>query len=434
MLRASILVAALCVTACGGASTRGSTQPANAPTGPVNPVPVDDAAFGKSLHKLLLDGAPTTDRTNLLVGVVRRQLVRAESRFAGGHVEAGLAALTGALYLTRTNELRPEMFEGAAPALRHAAREVARVGDEGRAIALYNMLRGSLPAGAERRDVESHLAALERWTTATRQPGTMQAVGADQRASAHRSLFETSPKTLTDARVATLVWINRSLEFNTEQAAPRSHFEREEAIEAFRARRAGGATLVALYLRHGDAAGALDAIERGDVSPVVPPPLRERIELLVDSPDPEIWWQLFQLYSRADAPDLPETALDPELARAAAWGAALELYRLEPNNLRSALGVAELLMRYQMSDAAPAVLHGALGRRRGTARAQPGPGAHPQRHHRPERNRRGRNGAADVRRVPADHRDGGRPRHGGPHPPDRRARSVRDGSDRDERR
>ena len=91
--------------------------------------------FAESTQHVLLDAA-SAERTNLLVGVVRHQLERAAERFRAGKREAGVAALTGAFYLTRAGEFRPEMIEGASMALMSAAAEMSRLGDEGRAVAL----------------------------------------------------------------------------------------------------------------------------------------------------------------------------------------------------------------------------------------------------------------------------------------------------------
>ncbi len=360
-LRATLVAGSLMVGGCGAGAGARPAHPTSAQTGPVSPIEVTDAEFGQSVHQLLLDGAPSQTRMNLLAGVVRKQLGRAHARFAAGHPEAGMAALEGAFYLTRAGELRQEMLRDQSQALRAAADEVARVGNEGLAAAFYSMLESTLPQGRERTDASAHLSALDGWARATRDPRTMQGAGAEQRASVMRALFQTDADTLASARTATVRWIDRALERDTEMEPPRTPFDRDELIETYRARRAGGATLVALYLRHGDASGAVTALDAPNVSRVVPPPLKERIEALADDPNPEIWWQLYQLFGRADDPELPETALDPALTRAAAWGSAVELYRLEPNHLRGALAVADLLVRYQMPEATPLALIGALG-------------------------------------------------------------------------
>jgi tetratricopeptide (TPR) repeat protein len=329
--------------------------------GPVDPAKVSDAEFGQAAYQLLLTGERTPARDALLVGVVRRQLARAAARFAGDRRDAGLAALTGALYLVRSGELVPAMLDGAAPALRAGAAEVSRVGNEGRALALYGMLRSVLPAGSERDDVDAHLAALSRWSAATSTGSAMQAAGWLQRSSTHRALLDPTPKALDDARDATIAWIKRALELNTSETSGAAGVEREEAVEAYRAVRAGGATLAAIYLRHGDAKGARLALDQGDLLRVVPPGLVERLERASADDAPGAWADLYRLYAESDGSNRPETSLDADLARAAAWGSAVELFRAEPRSLRGAGPMAKELVDRGMAEVAPLVLGPALG-------------------------------------------------------------------------
>ncbi len=356
---ATIALIAL-MPACTGAHGQSGPKSPKVPVGPIHAVPVDDAQFAPKLHQLLIDGAPTQDRMNLLVGVVRRQLQRAGAQFRSGQRDAGLAALTGAFYLVRPSELRDEMLQGGNDSLSYAAREVARMGDEGRSTALYEMLSRSLPA-SRRNDTKTHLTELRRWASATRKPGTMQAYGAAQRTAVRRALLEPTRANVEAANSTTVEWIRHSFELGSENLPPRSHFEREEAIEALRARRAGAATLVGLYLRFGDPAGALAALEAAELTRLVHPGIHERLEAIVDNQDPEAWWDLVQLYESATSPELPETAIDPLLADAAAWGASLELYRVDPNSMRSGLAMAQRLLDLGMVEAAPIALEGALG-------------------------------------------------------------------------
>ncbi len=350
------------VSACGPAVQAGARSPgADGKTAPVHPVAVSDADFGASAYQVLISGEHNPKRTNLLVGVVQRQLARAEQRFQSGHPEAGLQALTGALYLVRTGEMHREMLEHATAALSDGAREVARVGNEGRAYALYKMLEQVLPPGPARRDVQSHLAALARWDKSAESSGPMQAAGARQRAAVERALFEPTKPAMDDARQATIAWIKKALGFNAADAPIRSTFDREEAIAAYHAIRAGGAALVALYLRNGDAAGALKAIDSADLTRVVPPGLADRLQRAAEDNDPTAWADLYHLFHSAVSAGSPETGLDSDLAGAAAWGTALALYRSQPGSPQAAMALAGLLLHYGMAETTPLVLSGALG-------------------------------------------------------------------------
>ncbi|MBK7585324.1 MAG: hypothetical protein IPI67_34685 [Myxococcales bacterium] len=357
-----VLASALAFSAAGCGTTRqaGPKTPSEL-NGTVVAANVGDEKFASSAYQILLSNELTNERTGLLAGVVRRQLARAAARFDGENRDAGLTALTGALYLMRVGELRHEMIEGGVPALRAGAAEVSRVGSEGRARALYGMLRTLLPDGQERRDVDAHIEALSHWSRSAGTAGQMQAAGSQQRAATDRAMVEPKQEAVDAARDGTIVWIKKALEFNTSEAAQSANFEREEAVEAYRAMRAGGATLVAIYLRYGDAKGALAALEKGDLLRIVPPGLVERLEHAAEDDDPSAWSDLYRLYSDSDGADRPETSLSPALAKAAAWGIAVELFRAEPRSLRGAGPLAVELVDNGMAEVAPAVLAPALG-------------------------------------------------------------------------
>ncbi|MCC6217642.1 MAG: hypothetical protein IT376_22480 [Polyangiaceae bacterium] len=360
MRLAPVLVALSCAIVPLGC--RGSPPPrapsAPGDAAPVAPVAVSDAAFSVSAQQVLSAGERTPQRTNLLAGVVRRQLVRAASRFETGGSAAGLAALTGAFYLVREGELHPSMLEGGQVALREGAHEVARQGDEGRARALYGMLRGLLPAGPERDDIDGHLRALAEWRS--ERSDRMSALGAEQRAAVARSLLDPQGEIVAGARDATVRWLRGAARYEQDGAPVRTPDERDDAIEAYRALRAGGASLVALHLRHGDAAAAAQALETAGLAGSVPPGLLDRLAR-AGADDPRAWVDLFRLFDAATHPETPETSMEPELARAAAWGAALELHRSAPNDFRAAAPLAALLPSLGLAEAAPLVLANALG-------------------------------------------------------------------------
>jgi hypothetical protein len=136
--------AAACTPAVSPHGKGAAQQPSS---GALRAARIGDAEFAAGAYQILLDGERSPKRTELLAGVVRHQLARAGRRFAAGNRDAGLSALTGALLLMRVGELRPEMLEGGGPALRAGAAEVSRVGNEGRALALYGMLRTVVSAG-----------------------------------------------------------------------------------------------------------------------------------------------------------------------------------------------------------------------------------------------------------------------------------------------
>lgn len=365
--RAAIAAAVLlfALPACGPAHAgRGGRGVATAPLGPVNPTPVQDADFAQSTYHVLLSGERDSKRLDLLAGVVRRQFARAARRFRNDR-PAGLAALTGASYLLRAGELSDPMLKGAVPALRYGAAEVARVGDEGRGTAYYTMLRSQLPKGPEQSDVDAHLAAMARFAAMPSAAGPMRSLGERQAAAANRSLVEPSLENLERAKKITVEWIKAGLDFNAGETPIRTNAEREEAIAAYKAVRAGGASLVALYLRHGDARGALAALEQADLLRVVPTGISDRLDRAASDDDPAAWGDLYQLFESSSEADRPETSMDVALGKAAAWGVAVELFRSEPKSMRGGAPLASQLVELGMSEVAPLVLVPALGDRPG---------------------------------------------------------------------
>ncbi len=327
---------------------------------PIEAVVVDDDGFAAATLTVLQNEAASPRRLGMLVAVVQRQLERATQHFEHGQEEMGLAALRGALYLVRAGELRSEMLAGRSAALSYAAAAFARLGNEGQADALYSLLVERLPPGAERDDATQHLTALRRWQEDTRRPGSMQARAAAQQAALQQALLDPSAAALLRAHKESLQWTEQALTFGAEQLPPQSHFEQDETIEAFRAIRTAPLTFVAIYLRQGDAEGALAALDDENVARITAPSLRQRVESAAVENDPEAWAELFRLFESADEAEEAGMTIDPDLARAAAWGAALELFRAEPQSFRAAMPICSLLLAHGMGEVAPLILEQAL--------------------------------------------------------------------------
>ena len=93
---------ALCALLAGCAAGPSTTHPPKNPlavAGPIHPTAVDEHSFGAATYKLLLSGDASAERTGLLIGVTRYQLVRAAQRFQSGNATAGLVAVGGAFLL-----------------------------------------------------------------------------------------------------------------------------------------------------------------------------------------------------------------------------------------------------------------------------------------------------------------------------------------------
>lgn len=344
-------------TGCGAGPTPEAASPGALHSGTIRADSLSDEEFAKRAHDLLLDGRVAADRIAPLVAVVQHQLKRADAYFARGERDAGLDIVTGALLLVRSGELRPEMVEGRQATLQAAAAVVAKLGDEGRARALYRLALEALPEGRERHAASEHLAALDQWQKQTRESGTMQEATAHQLAAAKRALLERTPEAVQAAHTAVSEWVNRSFEMGPEQP-PRSFEEQDELFAARQAQWTGAMTMVALYLRDGDAAAALTALESDPIAQVAPERLVERLQAATQG-SADAWADLFGFFEARVASEEP--FFDSDLARGAAWGAALALYRAEPRQMRAAIPLATLLVEHGMADVMPSVVAGAIG-------------------------------------------------------------------------
>ena len=353
-----VALAALLAGCAGGATTGGGPKNPLGAGGPVQAAAVDERSFGSSTYKLLLSGDNSNERIGLLVGVTRHQLGRAQLRFASGNPSAGLVAVGGAFLLSRAGELRPEMLEKGEQALDAAATEAARVGNDGRALALYSMLLPRLPGGALRSDVQGHLSAIDKFRQDTRGSGAVSTASAAARAAISRAIIDTGAEAMDGAKKATVSWLRQALSTNIGEAPIRSNQERDEAFEAYRALRAGGYTVAALYLRQRDPRGALSLLDSAGLEKLMPPELRDRLERAGDEGDPDAWADLYHFFESARGSS--DGLLDPELVDAAAFGAAEGLFRAEPSSMRGVLPIANELASHGMAEVAPLVLGPAL--------------------------------------------------------------------------
>ena len=69
--------------------------------------------------------------------------------------------------MLRAGEHRPEIATGAERPLSAAAAEVARLGQEGYSVALYELLQSVAAESPMRREVQAHLKAIEAFSKST---------------------------------------------------------------------------------------------------------------------------------------------------------------------------------------------------------------------------------------------------------------------------
>jgi tetratricopeptide (TPR) repeat protein len=349
-----LLTAALCCGCAGSAAGKLHPSAAGA-SAPVRPVAVNDEEFAERTYQLLLDAEPGSDRQNLLVGVVRRQIARAGARFDAGYDPVGLRALFGAFLLMRSGEYRPEILEGAAKPLLSGATEVSRLGYDGYALSWYTMLESQLPEGREKADVQAHIKAIEDFARSTHGDGPLEVASSDARRSLQQALLESDPDAVTRAADNITRLIRGAIEASTNEQ--RSLLDRNAAFEGYRD---GPYALVALFLRHGDPRGALTAISRAELEHQFPPELGETLERAADDGDPEAWTRLYRAFDSAAATEGAIALVDSMSMSAAAFGSALELYRLRPGSLQGALPLVSQLVRYGMAEVASPMLNAAV--------------------------------------------------------------------------
>ncbi len=347
------------LAACSGG--RAATHdPASAHSiGTVKPTPVDDGAFAESAYRVLIGADSGRERASLVSGVVGRQLERALRRFNAEEPEAGLSAVEGAFLLMQRGEFREEGLVGNDRALSAAAEEAARTGEEGYALALYSLLDDLLPAGPMRDDVRTHLEAMAAFSAPTDAVGPLVASGTSARVATQRALIDSGDERFAEASKGLLAWVAKAQQKGLPDAPVRTNAERDEALEAYRALRGGGYTLVALYLRHGDPLGAPAAADQGALDRMISPELRARLEAAADD-DADAWFDLYRFYDSREAQS--ELSIDAELFRGAAFGVAVSLFRAEPGSFRGALPLATRLVAEGMAEVAPLVLNSGLAR------------------------------------------------------------------------
>ncbi len=348
-----------------GCATTGAAGARTAKAGPVS-----DEKFAASVAALLRERQPGPARAELLAAVVQRQLVHAGERLAARQRERGLSSAYGALFLVRSGELRPEMVRGPGErALELAAEAVAATGDEGKALALYNLRRAGLAAGDRSlAELQNHATALRQWSDAfVAKPGVgpHEVAGYRARAAVGRALLEPTEAAMREARAAIGVWGEGGMMFQTpgqlavrgEQSARPTR--REDALEGYRAYASAGLTLAAIHLRHGDAKGAFAAVSGSRVEAITPPALVERLRAAAEGDNAPAFRALLEVFSHA-LQNADDVGVDRDLLRAAAFGTAVEAYRRDRSSPEVATQLASSLVALGMPEAAPAVLVDAM--------------------------------------------------------------------------
>jgi tetratricopeptide (TPR) repeat protein len=359
----AIALASPSLVACGAHHPQVPVSHAERLAPPSNQV--TDDGFAGAVHDLLVTPPRTPEHAIRLAGVESRQMARAAERFHNKAAENALVDVRGGLALVQTGELEQSTLgpQGVV-ALDAAARELATRGDEGRARAIYEILARIAP-DSQKADVKGHLDAIAQWDhDSVAHGGPLESAGEIEKVAVRRRLLEPSQEALADAVAATSEWIKRALDLlQRMQNGPRIALAREEAIEAHRALGSGGAALVSLYLKDADAQGGLAVLDRAGAREMIPQELLKSVEAAADEPTPGNWVEVVKALrplgghglagAMQEEDDFTE---DRDLYREAAFGSALEAYRLDPAMPEAAMLVAQGLEEMGMAEASPAVL------------------------------------------------------------------------------
>jgi tetratricopeptide (TPR) repeat protein len=351
----------------------GGCGPHNGATPPVNNAErttpasssVSDDGFGPAVHDLLLSAPGSAERHMRLGAVEARQMAHAADRFRARQGERGLAAVNGALYLVHVGEATDAIFgPQGRDALDAAAKELAAKGDEGRARAVYDLLLRVAPP-SDRGDIGAHLGAIDRWTKdAVASGGPLESYGSLERIAMRRRLLEPSADALSDATTTATEWIRRAMELRERFQKVKMQPSREEAAEAWRALETGPALLAAAYLRDGDVAAALAAVDHAQARGLMESeraPFAAALESAAQGASPERCLELLHQVSRlagrdGSHEDEVEFAEDHDVFAAASFSVASECYRLDPTVPEVAFTLGMNLEELGMAEATPAVL------------------------------------------------------------------------------
>ena len=348
------------VLLAGGYGLAACTKPQTGPQvqhpAPVHVTPpvLTDAGFAPVVESLLDDGEAGPQRTTRIASAVRHLLGRARGYFERGAPQQGLDIVTGALLLARTGELHPKSLTGYSAVLVSAADEAARRGDEGRARAFYELAKtaSSEADAAMGQKASEHLVALHGWESATQNDGSMQAASSRAISSVKRALVSREASVVNEAEREIVRWVERAIDVNRVDAPIRSIFDHDERNAARLVYFTGAQTMIALYLRDGNAAGAVAALDADALTAIREPRLVDGL-LAAAEGNAEAWFDWYRLYQSAlEEPEF----FDSDLARAAQWGVAVELLRAERDTVASALPVLGLLSEFGMPDVAPVIL------------------------------------------------------------------------------
>jgi len=350
-----LLACALAGPACA------PTTPARDPSANSTVIPqeVPDAEFARSLVGVLRDGSRTEARQKVLLGVVKRQLVHAGQRFDRGASERGTQSVLGALYLMRAGEQSPAVIDReTARAIDGAISKLSARGDIGRSRVLL-ALRSATGSQVERKDLDAHIEALERFQRETLTGKALEKAGDVERTAVGKAML--SPEHIDQAIAAISAWIDLGIAGKVAFDETNKRPPPEEAIEIARSLSSGAATVLALMLRYGDVPGAIERITSSSARRVMDPKFFSQLKSVEKRDDASSYRDLFDALAEDTGGRVGgEIGIDPDLYAAARMTILVEAYRREPSHMRTALELSRALTGFGMGEAVPLLMTTAM--------------------------------------------------------------------------
>lgn len=294
-----------------------------------------------------------------LAGVVQHQLARAEALFARGHERAAEDVTVGALVLLQASDAILPALRGHERALLAAAHAAARLGDSGRAAAFYTRALELTSSEGTKKDIRAHLDAIARFGSSTSE-GELEQLGERARHTLSLSTIDPSEKAFGDAERAVIAWLRGAVQRISGGEGEPADEDRDEALETYRAIRTGAPALMALSIRHRQPERVVSTLKKADLSRALP----ENVDsLLVGASrrgSAEAWLSIFRLFDQARRREGEPQALPAYSADAAAFWAAIELYRAGGESFEHHVPLAMLLVEFGLPEVAARVLTRAL--------------------------------------------------------------------------
>lgn len=349
----AVLSIALALGTAGCHEGAGAKTPVQMPA--VAPQEIPDEGFGQALTQIIRDGTRSEERQKVLLGVVKRQLVHAGERFDRGAPERATKSVLGAFYLMRAGEHSSVVIDGTTTrAIDGAIERFSARGDIGRARVLMKM-RVNAASGPERAELEGHIASLDRFKAETLTGRPSERAGDTERTAVAMAML--LPDHIDEAVVAIDQWIALGIDGNMRFQETGKRPPPEEAIEIARSLSSGAATVVALMMRHGDVAGAIERILATNARRVMEPEFFQQLKEIEGSDSARAWRSLYDALGD-DVGDRVggDIGIDEELYAAARLQILLEAYRRDPKHADTGVELASFLTQFGMSEGVPGVL------------------------------------------------------------------------------